>query len=69
MGLKELQDQGEAPLWLDQAGYTTLSNGYLLENETPAGMYKRVAKAAASYYKDPTLEQRFFDIIWNNWLS
>lgn len=67
--LQALIESGEAPGWLKSEGYRTLRGGYLLENETPRGMYMRVAKAAASYYKDAeTWEKKFFDAMWNNWL-
>lgn len=68
MTLQQLKDSGEAPLWMEEAGYKTLSGGYMLPGETPKGMYKRVAKAAGSYYSDSKWEQKFFEIIWNNWL-
>lgn len=69
MNLDDLKKAGEAPAWLDAPGYSTLTKGYLLPDETPKGMYKRVAKAAASYYKDSNLwEEKFFDVMWKNWL-
>jgi len=68
MTLQQLKDIGEAPLWMEEAGYKTLCGGYLLPGETPKAMYKRVAKAAGSYYKDQKWEQKFFEVIWNNWL-
>jgi ribonucleoside-diphosphate reductase alpha chain len=68
MTLEELKAQNEVPPWMDEFGYKTLSGGYLLKDETPRMMYRRVAKAAASYYTDKTLEERFFDIMWKNWL-
>ncbi len=67
--LIELKNIGEAPEFLTENGYSTLSSGYLLKGETPKGMYRRVAKAAASYYKNAEeLEEKFFDIMWKNWL-
>src|SRR5271155_2731103 len=67
--LAELKLSGEAPGWMDEVGYITLTNGYLLKNETPRQMYSRVAKAAAGYYKDAKkIEQKFFHILWKNWL-
>jgi ribonucleoside-diphosphate reductase alpha chain len=68
MTLQELQEKNEAPRWMDDVGYKTICGGYLLKDETPRGMYRRVAKAAASYYADKALEERFFDIMWRNWL-
>jgi ribonucleotide reductase alpha subunit len=67
--LEILKQNGEAPKWMDEFGLKTLSSGYLLPGETPRVMYRRVAKAAASYYpKSSKLEERFFDIMWKNWL-
>jgi ribonucleotide reductase alpha subunit len=67
--LEELKLAGEAPEWMNEDGYKTLSNGYLLPNETPKQMYIRVAEAAASYYKDSEMwSKKFFDAMWKNWL-
>ena len=67
--LDELKQAGEAPQWMTKESIQTLSAGYLQKDETPRQMYSRVAKAAASYYKDAAhLEKRFFTILWNNWL-
>lgn len=72
MTLEELKQAGLAPEFLTSEGYDTLTKGYLLQGEAPIDMYRRVAKAAASYYEEPlrsTLEKRFFNHIWNNWLA
>ena len=71
MTLEQLKEQGKAGEWLTEEGLKTLQGGYLIGDETPYDAYKRVAKAAASYYDEPLrseLEKRFFDYIWNNWL-
>lgn len=69
MTLQELKELGEAPLWMDETGYKVLQGGYLLEHETPRQMYIRVSEAAASYYKDSKYwEDKFYDIMWKNWL-
>jgi ribonucleoside-diphosphate reductase alpha chain len=69
MILDELKQANEAPVWLDEPGLATLQGGYLLDGETPRGMYKRVAKAAASYSKEPKVwEKKYFDAMWKNWL-
>jgi len=67
---KELKEALEIPKWMDENGFKTLSNGYLLENETPKEMYKRVSKACASYYTDAgKWEEKFFNVLWNNWVG
>lgn len=67
--LVKLQAENEAPEWMNNEGYLTLSRGYLLPNETPRKMYSRVAKAAASYYADSKVwQKKFFDAMWKNWL-
>lgn len=67
--LEELKLTGEAPEWMNDEGFRTLCSGYLLENETPREMYVRVSKAAASYYDNVAYyEEKFFHILWMNWL-
>lgn len=66
--LKELKDKDQAPYWMTDEGFQTLSRGYLLEGETPRDMYERVAFSAADRVGKPELRSKFFEIIWNNWL-
>lgn len=66
MELEILQEQQEAPLWMTEDGFTTLSNGYLLPDETPKQMWLRVSNAAASQLKRPELAEKFFNLFWNN---
>lgn len=69
LDLETLKQSGEAPHWMNEEGFHTIGAGYLLEGETPLGMYRRVARAAASYYADSQhWEQEFFDAMWKNWL-
>lgn len=68
MTLEQLQKDGRAPLWLKEEGYKTLTNGYLLPDEAPIDMYRRVATSMSLRLNRPNLFQDFFDIIWNNWL-
>lgn len=68
MELQRLKEKGTAPHWLTNDGYQTLSKGYLLRDETPREMYRRVASAAAKRLRNPKLEDKFFEIIDNNWL-
>ncbi|WNM70298.1 ribonucleotide reductase of class Ia (aerobic) alpha subunit [Myxococcus phage Mx1] len=68
--LQAMKNSCEAPLWMNLESYLTLKEGYLLPDETPRGMYKRVAKAAASYYPNESeyWQNRFFEAMWMNWL-
>lgn len=71
--MTELEKQkltGDAPEWMTEEGFKTLQGGYLLPFETLLRMYRRVAKAAASYQKENRehWEDKFFDIMWKNWL-
>lgn len=68
MDLKELQLKNEAPEWMTEESFKTLSGGYLMPDETPRGMYSRIAKSVSQYLNKPELETKFFDIMWKNWL-
>lgn len=69
MKLDELKLAGEVPEWMTENSLNTLRSGYLLKDETPRMMYSRLAKSAASYYKDSTkYQEKFFDAMWKNWL-
>jgi ribonucleoside-diphosphate reductase alpha chain len=67
--LLELKQQGKAPQWLTLEGFQTLKSGYLLDGETPVDMYRRVSKSAAKNLNKPELEDKFYSIIYNNWLG
>lgn len=66
--LEQMKNSGAAPEWMSPEGFKTLQNGYLNPGETPRDMYNRVAEGAANRLKRPDLKQKFFDIIWKNWL-
>lgn len=66
--LEQLKAEGEAPEWLSIDGYQMLNGGYLWNDETPKAMYHRVAAAVASSLKKPELADKFFNIMWKNWL-
>lgn len=66
--LLELVAQGEAPEWSTEESIATLYRGYLLSDETPKGMYKRLSSTAARKLNRPDLEDKFFNLFWNNWL-
>jgi len=69
MELKELKKIGEAPEFLTEIGYKTLTGGYLLPDETPKGMWNRVARTAATILKKPKLEEKFFNMFWKGWVG
>jgi len=62
------------PEWMQEPGLVTLSKGYLLDGETPADMYRRVAMAAAAQYWSHDEKMllrwfnRFFDYMWKGWM-
>lgn len=66
--LEELKAEGEAPEWLTGDAFQTLRGGYLWNDETPKAMYRRVAASVAKSLKKPELEDKFFGIMWKNWL-
>jgi len=69
MELEKLKKYGEAPDFLTEIGYKTLLGGYLLPNETPKGMWSRVARTAANILKKPELEEKFFNMLWRGWVG
>lgn len=74
MTIEELKQKGLAPEWMTSAGYKTVSNGYLLDGETPIDAYNRVASAAAKAlnFKDKKIkkqyEDKFLDYMLKGWL-
>lgn len=68
--LKVLKKEGKAPEWLTEEGFQTLNGGYLIDEETPYDLYKRLAKASASYYNSNLkYESKLFEYLWKGWLS
>lgn len=67
---KHLQDIGECPDWYTTGSYQMIKTKYLLGDETPKGMYQRLAKTAAKHLNNSDeWEQRFFEVMWKGWLS
>lgn len=67
---KQLQESGECPMFYTTGGYQMIKTKYLMDNETPKGMYQRLAKTAAKHLPDSEKwEKRFFEVMWNGWLS
>lgn len=58
------------PTWANTEIYVkTISNGYLLEGETPKDAYWRVATTSAKRLQKPEMASKFFDYIWKGWLN
>lgn len=70
MNLEELKAADQAPWWMKDAGFGTISKGYMLENETPRAMYERVAMSSCKHGSyNETMKEEIFDIMYNkNWL-
>lgn len=66
--IEQWRKEGEVPPWQTDESVLTLMRGYLLEEETPKGMYRRISDTASRYLNRPDLADRFFDLFWNNWL-
>ena len=73
--LDKLKEQNLAPDWMTEEAYTTLSKdkesniGYLLADEQPIHLYKRLAKTAQKYSpKIPDLEEKIFEYLWKGYL-
>lgn len=72
---KRLQEQGLVPEWYTTAGYQMFKEKYEYETHgrSVRGQFERIAKTAASHlegtnYADKA-EQKFFDLLWQGWLS
>jgi len=57
------------PEWMNEVSLATISNGYLLPNETPRLAYKRVADTVAKRLDRPDLSSKFFRYMWKGWLN
>lgn len=67
---KKLQESGEIPTWISTGGWQMLKEKYLLPNQTPKQRYQIIADTAAQYLPESKdWSRRFFDLMWNGWLS
>ena len=56
------------PVWLDQIGMATISQGYLLPHENMFDAFKRVSKASSRRLKKKELQPFFYEAMEKNWL-
>jgi ribonucleoside-diphosphate reductase alpha chain len=54
---------------MNELSLATISNGYLLANETPKKAFRRVASTVARRLDRPDLENKFFKYMWKGWLN
>ena len=56
------------PTWANTEIYVkTISNGYLIDGETPKDAYWRVATTVAKRLEKPEMASKFFDNTWKGW--
>lgn len=66
---KSLQAAGELPIWFTTAGYQLFKDKYLWA-DTPRAQYEHIAATLASHTDDVQLwKDKFFELLWNGWLS
>ena len=56
------------PVWLDQIGMATISQGYLLPHENVFKAFTRVSKASSRRLKRKDLQPYFYEAMEKNWL-
>lgn len=72
---KRLQKEGLVPEWFTTGGYSMFTQKYEYDTNgrSVRGQFERIAKAAAKHLKgtkfEAEAEGKFFDLMWNNWLS
>lgn len=72
---KRLQKEGLVPEWFTTGGYSMFTQKYEYDTNgrSVRGQFERIAKAAAKHLKgtkfEAEAESKFFDLMWNNWLS
>lgn len=72
---KRLQKEGLVPEWFTTGGYSMFTQKYEYDTNgrSVRGQFERIANAAAKHLKgtkfEAEAESKFFDLMWNNWLS
>ena len=69
ISLEELKRSGEAPEWLSDEGYSVISRGYLLPDETPKTAWKRVVSGKIHSHLGSDRADRVFSYLWKGWLG
>lgn len=68
---KNLQEKGLVPEWFSTSSWQLFSSKYTTKTEKDfKSVAERISKSAAKWTDDPqTWEKKFFNVIWNGWLS
>lgn len=72
---KRLQKEGLVPEWFTTGGFSMFTQKYEYDTNgrSVRGQFERIASAAAAHLKgtkfEAEAEGKFFDLMWNNWLS
>ena len=72
---KRLQKEGLVPEWFTTGGYSMFTQKYEYDTNgrSVRGQFERIAHAAAAHLRgtkfEAEAEGKFFDLMWNNWLS
>ena len=72
---KRLQKEGLVPEWFTTGGYSMFTQKYEYDTNgrSVRGQFERIARAAAAHLEGTKFEEeaegKFFDLMWNNWLS
>lgn len=70
---KQLQEQNLIPQWMSTGGYQLFKQKYEYHTNgrSVRGQFERIAKTAAKHVESvyPEAEQKFFDLMWNQWMS
>jgi ribonucleoside-diphosphate reductase alpha chain len=68
--LDKLKNEGEAPQWMTDEAYQTLSNGYLTKTEdTPNARARKICQTVAQKLNMPELEDKFYSYYQQRWLG
>ena len=67
---KRLQLDGLLPEWYSTAGLQMFKEKYQWA-DTPKDQYAAIARTAANHVRHvyPNAEEKFFNLLWNGWLS
>lgn len=65
---KQGQDEGTIPMWMATGGYQLFKEKYK-HQDTVRKQYELIARTAAKHVPYPEAYGKFFNLLWNGWLS